>query len=60
MAKYKLTQQELQEHWYDQVRFIQKSIKEFDSGDEKEAQRLALIFVLCFMILNHQNLFLNN
>lgn len=41
MAKYKLTQQELQEHWYDQVRFIQKSIKEFDSGDEKEAQRLA-------------------
>ena len=41
MTKYKLSKQELQDHWDDQIRFIQKSIKEFDRGDEKEAQRLA-------------------
>lgn len=41
MSKYKLSNQELQEHWDNQIRFIQKSIKEFDNGDEKEAQRLA-------------------
>ena len=41
MAKYKLSKQEFQDHWDDQIRFIQKSIKEFDLGDEKEAQRLA-------------------
>ncbi len=41
MTKYKLSKQELQEPWDDQIRFIQKSIKEFDRGDEKEAQRLA-------------------
>ena len=41
MTKYKLSKQELQDHWDDQIRFIQKSIKEFDRGDEKETQRLA-------------------
>lgn len=41
MSKYKLGKQELQEHWDDQIRFLQKSIREFDQGDEKEAQRLA-------------------
>lgn len=41
MGKYKRSKQELQEHWDDQIRFIQKSIEEFDRGDEKEAQRLA-------------------
>ena len=41
MAKYKLSAQELQEHWNNQIKFIQKSIKEFDSGDESEAQRIA-------------------
>lgn len=41
MAKYTLSAQELQEHWNNQIRFIQKSIKEFDSGDEIEAQRIA-------------------
>lgn len=41
MAKYKINQQELLEHWNNQIRFIQKSIVEFDSGDEIEAQRIA-------------------
>ena len=34
MAKYKRSKQELQEHWDAQVRFIQKSVKDFDAGDE--------------------------
>lgn len=33
MTKYKLSKQELQDHLDDQIRFIQKSIKEFDCGD---------------------------
>ena len=41
MTKYKLNKGELQEHWNDQIRFIQKSIIEFDAGDEKEAKRIA-------------------
>lgn len=41
MAKYKINQRELLEHWNNQIRFIQKSIVEFDSGDEIEAQRIA-------------------
>ena len=31
MGKYKRSKQELQEHWDDQIRFIQKSIEELGS-----------------------------
>ena len=41
MTKYKLSKQELQDHWDDQIRFIQKSIKEFYRAYEKEAHRIA-------------------
>lgn len=41
MAKYKINKNELIEHWNNQIRFIQKSINEFDAGDEAEAQRMA-------------------
>ena len=43
MGKYKRSKQELQEHWDDQIRFIQKSIEEFDRGDEKKLSDLRLI-----------------
>ena len=48
MAKYKRTKQELQEQWDAQVRFIQKSVKEFDAGDESEARRIAASLRILF------------
>lgn len=48
MKKYKLNQNDLQEHWDDEIRFIQKSVKEFDAGDEKEAKRLAATLRVLF------------
>ena len=41
MSKYKLNHKELLEHWDTQIRFIRKSIIDFDNGDELEAQRIA-------------------
>jgi hypothetical protein len=41
MAKYRLNQQELLEHWNDQLGFIQSSAQQFDSGIENEARRIA-------------------
>lgn len=41
MSKYKLNKKELLEHWDTQIRFINKSIIDFDNGDELEAQRIA-------------------
>ena len=48
MAKYKRSKQELQEQWDAQVRFIQKSVKEFDAGDESEARRIAASLRILF------------
>ena len=48
MAKYKRNKQELQEQWDAQVRFIQKSVKEFDAGDESEARRIAASLRILF------------
>lgn len=50
MGKYKINREELKMHWNDQLDFIRKSIKAFDSGDEKEARRLAI----CLRVLLHQ------
>ena len=60
MTKYKLSKQELQDHWDDQIRFIQKSIKEFDRGDEKKLSDLQLICGFYFMKYKNQNRFLVN
>lgn len=46
--KYKLSTQELQEHWDNQIRFIRKSVEEFDLGDEMEAQRIATSLRILF------------
>lgn len=46
--KYKPSTQELQEHWDNQIKFIRKSVEEFDLGDEKEAQRIATSLRILF------------
>lgn len=48
MAKYKLNQQELLEHWYDQLSFIQSSAQQFDIGKENEARRIATSLRIMF------------
>lgn len=48
MAKYKLDKRELLEHWNDQLKFIQSSISEFDSGNEKESRRIATSLRILF------------
>lgn len=59
MGKYKRSKQELQEHWDDQIRFVQKSIEEFDRGDEKEAQRLATHLRILFHETNSSKALFN-
>ncbi len=56
MKKYKLNKHELREHWNDQIRFIQKSIKEFDLGDETEARRTATHLQILFHETNFSKL----
>lgn len=53
MGKYKLDIKELQEHWGDQIGFIQKSTAEFDKGDEKEARRIATSLRILFHDTNY-------
>lgn len=48
MSKYRITANELKEHWDDQIHFINKSIKDFDNGDEKEARRIATCIRVLF------------
>lgn len=59
MSKYKLSQNELWEHFYDQVRFIKSSVKLFDSGDEKEARRLATSLRIIFHNTNNSKSLIN-
>lgn len=48
MAKYKLNQQDLLEHWNDQLSFIKSSAQEFDIGKENEARRIATSLRIMF------------
>lgn len=48
MAKYQLSTQDLNEHWGDQLNFIQSSIREFDMGRENEARRIATSLRIMF------------
>ena len=48
MGKYNLNQQELLEHWNDQLSFIQSSAHQFDIGKENEARRIATSLRIMF------------
>lgn len=39
--KYRQSTKELKKHWDEQLRFLRKSAREYDKGDESEAKRMA-------------------
>ena len=59
MTKYKLSKQELQDHWDDQIRFIQK-LKSLIVEMKKKLSDLQLICGFYFMKHKNQNRFLVN
>lgn len=48
MAKYKLSDKELLEHWEDQIEFIRSSIENFDNGNDNESRRIATSLRILF------------